>query len=289
MFALSFSCFINKVNRIFRFCFRRSSLFKKLFDYKDISLRHERKSWALWCKIFFILRNATGHYQRILRLSQWLKDTMPKKKERLVDTLKLFFTSYKLIQWALLALLSQGKGLTLEMDMVCKFPAQFYAREKKNILKIQKTVELVLIIIACTLEILSVKYEKYQYCHWNTCLSSFFPWQCFKKTSSNSKCNGFICFLYFFYLRSLKAKYRSLVVRKITRAVDKDKQLAETSILKAMMMLKRAWDEMTEQTIRNCFWKSGISSKTEEGAVLIMMTHLEGWWMMVMMTVLWAS
>ena len=52
---------------------------------------------------------------------------------------------------------------------------------------------------------------------------------------------------------SLKAKYGSLVVRKITRAVDKDKQLAETSILKAMMMLKRAWDEMTEQTIRNCF------------------------------------
>ena len=48
--------------------------------------------------------------------------------------------------------------------MVCKFPAQFYAREKKNILKIY-TVELVLIIIACTLEILSVKYEKYQYYH----------------------------------------------------------------------------------------------------------------------------
>ena len=106
--------------------------------------------------------------------------------------------------------------------MVCKFPAQFYAREKKNILKIQKTVELVLIIIACTLEILSAKYEKYQYCHWNTCLSSFFPWQCFKKTSSNSKYNGFIRFLYFFYLMSLKAKYGSLVVRKITRAVDKD-------------------------------------------------------------------
>ena len=50
----------------------------------------------------------------------------------------------------------------------------------------------------------------------------------------------------------LKAKYRSLVARKITRAVDKDKQLAETSILKAMMMLKKAWGEMTEQTTRNC-------------------------------------
>ena len=184
----------------------------------------------------------------LLKTHGWLANW---RKERLVDTLKLLFTSYELIQWALLALLSQGKGLTLEMDMVCKFPAQFYAREKKNILKIQKTVELVLIIIACTLEILSAKYEKYQYCHWNTCLSSFFPWQCFKKTSSNSKCNGFICFLYFFYLRSLKAKYRSLVVRRITRAVDKDKQLAVISTLAAMMMLKKAWSEMTEQTIWN--------------------------------------
>ena len=62
---------------------------------------------------------------------------------------------------------------------------------------------------------------------------------------------------------SLKAKYGSLVVRKITRAVDKDKQLAETSILEAMMMLKKAWDEMTEQTV----WKSGISSKTQKGAM----------------------
>ena len=74
------------------------------------------------------------------------------------------------------------------------------------------------------------------------------PWQCFKKTSINSKCNGFICFLYFFYLRSLKAKYRFLVVRRITRVVGKDKQLAVTSILEAMMMLKKACGEMTEQT-----------------------------------------
>ena len=57
----------------------------------------------------------------------------------------------------------------------------------------------------------------------------------------NSKCNGFICFLLFFYLMSFKAKYRSLVICKITRSVDKDKQLAWTSILKAMMMLKKAW------------------------------------------------
>ena len=99
------------------------------------------------------------------------------------------------------------------------------------------------------------------------CLSSFFPWQCFNKTPSNFKCNGFIRFLLFFYLRSLKAKYRSLVIYKIIRAVDKDKQLARTSILEAMMMLKKAWGEMTEQTIRNCLRKSGISLEAQEGAM----------------------
>ena len=41
-------------------------------------------------------------------------------------------------------------------------------------------------------------------------------------------------FLFFFYLSSLKAKYQSLVIRKIIRAVDKDKQLARTLVLEAI-------------------------------------------------------
>ena len=49
--------------------------------------------------------------------------------------------------------------------------------------------------------------------------------------------------------------------------VDEDKQLARTSILEAMMMLKNAWGEVTEQTIRNCFRKSGISLEAQEGAM----------------------
>ena len=122
------------------------------------------------------------------------------------------------------------------------------------------------------------------------CLSSFFPWQCFKKTSSNSKCNSFMFFLFFFYLSSLKAKYQSLVIRKIIRAVDKDKQLARTSILEAMMMLKKVWGEVTEQTIRNCFRKPEISSEAQEG---LLDDHddlfIKGWWMMVRTTVLHTS
>ena len=33
------------------------------------------------------------------------------------------------------------------------------------------------------------------------------------------------------------------------------------------MMLKKAWGEVTEQTIRNCFRKSGISLEAQEGAM----------------------
>ena len=48
---------------------------------------------------------------------------------------------------------------------------------------------------------------------------------------------------------SSKAKYQSLVIRKIIRAVDKDKQLPRTSIFEAMIMLKTAWDEVTEKKL----------------------------------------
>ena len=74
-------------------------------------------------------------------------------------------------------------------------------------------------------------------------------------------------FSFFFCLRSLKANSRSLVIRKIIRAVDKNKQLARTSILNTMMMLKKAWGEVTKQTIRNCFRKSGISLEAQKSAM----------------------
>ena len=142
----------------------------------------------------------------------------------------------------------------------------FIQERRKIYWSIEKTVGLIPFIIICMLEKLSVKYEEYQYYHWNICFISFFPWLCFKKTSSGSKCNGFLCFFLFPYLHSLKAKYQSLVIYNIIRVVRKNKQLAWTSILEAMMMLKKAWGEMTEQKIWNCFQKSGITfQKAQEG------------------------
>ena len=71
----------------------------------------------------------------------------------------------------------------------------------------------------------------------------------------------------FLYLRSLKAKYQPLVIRKIIRAVDKEKKLAQTSMLEAMMMLNKTCGEVTEQTIGHCFWKLETLLEAQEGAI----------------------
>ena len=43
--------------------------------------------------------------------------------------------------------------------------------------------------------------------------------------------------------------------------------MVRTSILEAMMMLKKNWGEVTEQTIRKCFLKLGISLEAQEGTM----------------------
>ena len=58
-----------------------------------------------------------------------------------------------------------------------------------------------------------------------------------------------------------------MAIRKIIRAIDKDKQLARTLTLEVMMMLEKAWGEVTEQAIRKCFRKSGISLEAQEGSM----------------------
>ena len=61
------------------------------------------------------------------------------------------------------------------MDKACKFHAQFYLKGKKNILSLKKAVELEPFIIVCTLAVLSVKYEEYQYYHWSYMFKFILP------------------------------------------------------------------------------------------------------------------
>ena len=63
---------------------------------------------------------------------------------------------------------------------------------------------------------------------------------------------------------SLKAKYRSLAVRKLIAALEKKNPVPTISILSAMVMLEKAWNAVSNKTFSNCFKKAGISEKEVE-------------------------
>ena len=65
-------------------------------------------------------------------------------------------------------------------------------------------------------------------------------------------------------IRALKAKYRSLAVRKLIAALEKKNLVPTISILSAMTMLKKAWNAVSNKTFNNCFKKAGISEKEVE-------------------------
>ena len=64
-------------------------------------------------------------------------------------------------------------------------------------------------------------------------------------------------------IRSLKAYYKSLSVRKLIETIEKNKPLPEFSILDAMRMLDVAWGKVTKETVVNCFAKAGISKEKQ--------------------------
>ena len=65
-------------------------------------------------------------------------------------------------------------------------------------------------------------------------------------------------------IRALKAKYRSLAVRKLIAALEKKNPVPTISILSAMVMLEKAWNAVSNKTFSNCFKKAGISEKEVE-------------------------
>ena len=68
-------------------------------------------------------------------------------------------------------------------------------------------------------------------------------------------------------IRALKAKYRSLAVRKLILALEEKEPIPKFSILSVMYTLKKAWDAISNQRFTNCFRKSGISEKDAEKAM----------------------
>ena len=68
-------------------------------------------------------------------------------------------------------------------------------------------------------------------------------------------------------IRSLKAWYRTKVIRKYIAAVDAKKPLPKLTILDAMTMLVTAWDGVSETTVVNCFEKAGICKESQESSI----------------------
>ena len=64
-------------------------------------------------------------------------------------------------------------------------------------------------------------------------------------------------------IRSLKARYRTKVIRKYIAAVDAKKPLPKLTILDAMTMLVAAWDSVSETTVVNHFKKAGICKASQ--------------------------
>ena len=67
-------------------------------------------------------------------------------------------------------------------------------------------------------------------------------------------------------IRGLKAKYRSLAVKKTNYCLG-ESQLPKFSILTAMSLLTKAWSSIPNGTFTNCFKKSGISEVSMERAL----------------------
>ena len=67
-------------------------------------------------------------------------------------------------------------------------------------------------------------------------------------------------------IRSIKAHYRTKVVRKYLTHIELGKPLPDISVLDAMNLLVQAWDYVSNETIINCLKKSGISTDAQEAA-----------------------
>ena len=69
-------------------------------------------------------------------------------------------------------------------------------------------------------------------------------------------------------IRSLKARYKTMSIKKLIEAIEKKKPLPEFSILDAIQMLEVARSKVKTKTVANCFEKAG-SSKEKQFEALV--------------------
>ena len=61
-------------------------------------------------------------------------------------------------------------------------------------------------------------------------------------------------------IHSLKVKYRSRLIKLVIKAIDSNKDIPKINILDAMKLLTLSWEDVTENTVQNCFAKARISN-----------------------------
>ena len=69
-------------------------------------------------------------------------------------------------------------------------------------------------------------------------------------------------------IRSLKAHYKTMSIKKLIEPIEKKKPLPEFSILDPMQMLDLAWGKVTTKTVVNYIEKAGISKGKQSEALL---------------------
>ena len=68
-------------------------------------------------------------------------------------------------------------------------------------------------------------------------------------------------------IRSLKVHYRKRVVRVILTHLDQGNPIPKISLLKAMQLLASTWNDVSKETVNNCFRKVNISEIDQMKAV----------------------
>ena len=69
-------------------------------------------------------------------------------------------------------------------------------------------------------------------------------------------------------IRSLKAHYKTISIKKLIEAIEKKKPLPEFSILDAMQMFEVAWGKVTTKIVVSCFEKARISTEEQSETLL---------------------
>ena len=69
-------------------------------------------------------------------------------------------------------------------------------------------------------------------------------------------------------IRSLKANYNTISIKKLIEAIEKEKPFPEFFIVNAMQMLDVSWGKVKTKTVVKCFEKAGISKEKQSKALL---------------------